>query len=68
MEKSYFKELDYGISIAVMTLVQAMGMHAENQQRIHRGASLAYTEQDFNKLLDKNGVHHSGVLTRWESL
>lgn len=61
------RELDYGFSIAVQCLVKAMGMFSENMQRQHRGESMAYVEDDFDKLIDQTGVHHNGVLTRWQS-
>lgn len=65
IDRDALKELDYGITIAVQALIEAMGMVAENQQRIHRGESLAYTEESFNKLIEKHGIHHNGILSRW---
>lgn len=52
----------YAITMAVSTLVEAMGMQAENQNRIHRGESIAYDELAFQKLIERNGCHHNGVL------
>ena len=65
MERDDLKELDYGLSMSVQTLVRAMGMQAENQQRIHRGESIAYPEEAFSKLIEDNGIHHNAILTRW---
>lgn len=53
----------YAVTIAVQTMVEAMGMHAENQQRIIRGESIAYGEKQFDDLINKNGCHHNGVLS-----
>jgi len=56
------REHAYAITMAVNTLVSAMGMVAENKQREIEGKSMAYTEQQFNDLILKNGCHHNGVL------
>jgi len=37
------------------------GMIAENQQRIHRGESLAYTEDAFNLIPREYGLSHNQV-------
>ena len=44
-------------------MIEAMGMQAENQQRAHRGESIAYAEDHFNALITKYGIHHNAVLT-----
>ena len=62
------KELDYGITMAVQALIEAMGMMAENQQRIHRGESLAYTEESFSALIEKYGIHHNAIISRWQKI
>lgn len=62
MNEQLLKDHAYAITIAIQTLVEAMGMQAENQQRIHRGESLAYTEQAFADLINRTGCHHNGVL------
>ena len=43
-------------------LIRAQGMTAENLQRVHRGESMAYTNEDFEKLIDDEGVGHNSVL------
>jgi hypothetical protein len=63
MEDNTLKQHAYAVTIAVQTLVEAMGMHAENQQRIRRCESLAYGEKAFIDLINKNGCHHNGVLS-----
>ena len=68
ISEAAMKELDYGITIAVQALIEAMGMMAENQQRIHRGESLAYTEKAFQVVIEKYGICHNGVLSRWQRI
>jgi hypothetical protein len=53
----------YVISQSVCAMIEAMGMQAENQQRIHRGESVAYMEDSFNSLCEKYGIHHNAVCT-----
>ena len=68
INEAAMKELDYGITMAVQALIEAMGMMAENQQRIHRGESLAYTEVSFNALIAKHGIHHNSIMSRWQRI
>jgi hypothetical protein len=57
----------YAITIAVQTMVEAMGMQAENQQRLRNGEAIAYTEQAFTDLINRNGCCHNGVLSlNWQ--
>ncbi len=58
--------LDYGIAASVRALVTAMGMHAENQHRLHCGMGVAYGEEAFQHVLDSEGVTHNNVVTRWQ--
>lgn len=37
-------------------LIQAIGMMSENIERANRGESLAYTEDQFMKLIQDNGI------------
>jgi len=66
MDNSALRELDYGFNMAINTLVSAMGMFAENMNRENQGLSPAYSEKEFQELLDKNGINHNSVLNRWE--
>lgn len=59
------KNLDYAITMAVNTLVTALGMHWENVQREQNGLSLAYDEKAFEDLLNDNKCHHNAVIERW---
>lgn len=58
--------LDVGITLAVQTFVEAMGMVAENQVRAAEGKSPAYDEAAFDELIKRNGCHWNGAIGRWE--
>lgn len=45
-------------------LIEAMGMMSENIERANRGESLAYTEEDFNKVVMNNGIDYNSVMSR----
>ncbi len=47
---------------AVAALIEAMGMAAENMQRSHQGASIAYDEKAFLEIIEKYGIHHNAVI------
>jgi hypothetical protein len=49
-------------SQSACALIEAMGMISENQQRVHRGESMAYTESAFTELIDKYGIGPNGVM------
>ena len=63
MDDHNLKNHAYAITMAVETMVEAMGMQAENQYRLSRGESIAYPEQAFIDLVNRNGCHHNGVLS-----
>ena len=43
-------------------LIQAIGMMSENIERANRGESLAYTEDQFMKLIQDNGITYNDVI------
>lgn len=43
-------------------LIQAMGMMSETIERANRGESLAYTEDQFMKLIQDNGITYNDVI------
>lgn len=45
-------------------LIQAMWMMSENIERDNRGESLAYTEDQFMKLIQDNGITYNDVIQR----
>ena len=55
MENLSYALADFGEIIALM--VEAQGMTAENQARVHRGESMAYTDTDFQKLSGAMSYH-----------
>ena len=68
MDNQILRNHAYAFTMAVETMVEAMGMQAENQHRLSRGESIAYTEQAFVDLVNKNGCYHNAVLSLdWSS-
>ena len=53
----------YVFSQSACALIEAMGMVAENKQREGLGHSMAYTEEAFDALINKYGIHHNAVIT-----
>ena len=53
----------YVFGMAAGGMIQAMGMHAENQDRLQNGNSIAYLADDFDKIVEERGLHHNGILT-----
>lgn len=68
MNTRFLRELDYGITVSIQALITVVGMVAENGMRLHRGEAPAYVEQHFQKVIEDLGIHHSGVLARWEGI
>ena len=53
----------YAITMAINTLVTAMGMQAENALRLAKNEAIAYPEEAFQKIINDNGTHHNAVLS-----
>jgi len=66
MTNEVAQELDYGINLAIGSLIQALGMHNENQARLANGNAPAYTKSDFDEISDQ--LSHNAVLSRWEGI
>jgi hypothetical protein len=47
---------------AARAMIMALGMAAENAQRKHRGESMAYTEDDFLLIIEREGIGSNAVL------
>ncbi len=60
-------KLDMGFTLAVIALITAMGMQAENQKRLSDGLSIAYGEDQFNQIIKNNDLHYNVVVERWRS-
>lgn len=43
-------------------MIEAMGMVAENQQRLAEGNSPAYVEKDFEAVILRHGIHHNAAI------
>ena len=44
------------IANAIGGLIEAMGMHEENQNRLRRGKSITYTDVAFMAIIDERGL------------
>ena len=47
---------------AARAMIIALGMAAENAQRKHLGQSMAYTEDDFLLVIEREGISHNAVM------
>lgn len=47
---------------AISAMIEALGMTAENEQRKHNGESMAYTKDDFEKIIDSNGLGYNQII------
>jgi len=65
MEREDLQRLDLGFTMSVATLVEALGMHWENEHRIQCGRSIAYGEKEFQNLLDRNQCNWNDSIGRW---
>ena len=66
MTEDDLRNLDIGITVAVSTLVEALGMQAENQNNLKKGNFVKYNEKHFQDLINRNGCHWNAVISRWE--
>ena len=44
------------LTSAICALIEAMGMQAANKYREHRNEQIAYTDDDFNSLVQKHNL------------
>jgi len=56
------RQLAFALCNAAAALVEAMGMHAENQNRLSNGHTIAYGEEAFNKLAESRGLYHNQLV------
>ena len=56
----------YVIANSIAAMAEIEGMKAENRSRVRRKASLAYTEEAFNDVVNKYGIHHNAMITLFE--
>ena len=64
VDQSLLNEQIYTFGMIVKGLVEALGMVAENQAREREGKGMAYTEDDFLKVIEDNGIHHNAIIDR----
>ena len=57
----------YIIAMSACAMIKALGMHADNQQRAHRGESMAWKSEDFDALIYIEGIHHNAVIERFQT-
>ena len=50
------------ISQSVCAMIEAMGMVADNQQRLHRGEPLAWDKESFDRLPLTYGIHWNAAI------
>lgn len=65
MDEHDAKRLDIGITMAVATLTEALGMHWENVERRRNRHHVRYRDHDFRELINRNGCHWNEVIGRW---
>ncbi len=53
----------YVQSQATAAMIEALGMQAENAQRIHRGEAMAYDEAAFDAVINKYGLDHNSIVS-----
>lgn len=56
------RQAAYIIAKAITALISAIGMHAENMQRAHRGESIAYDSLSFEQLIVEQGISENQII------
>lgn len=64
MDDSRIMEAAKLIANSSAALIEAMGMMSENIERANRGEFLAYTEDQFMRLIQDNGITYNDVIQR----
>ena len=57
------KDVAYVHSQIACAMIEAMGMVADNQQRVSVGESPAWVLAHFLAVIEKYGIHHNAVLS-----
>ena len=58
-----FQDAVYVMGMAAGSLIEAMGMQAENLKRQAKGEMPAYDEKDFNRVIENRGLHHNTLMS-----
>jgi len=64
MEVHEAQKMVFVIGNAAGGLIEAMGMHAENQERLRKGEVVAYDSAAFNEMMIHRGLHHNALVTQ----
>jgi len=62
------KELIYFQMQMLQAEIEMQGMMAENKRREMRGESHAYTQTDFDSLIEKHRIHHNAFPFQEETI
>ena len=65
MDRNDLREFELGLAACVRSLIETMAMQAENQNRLQRGESIAYTEKQFEEVMERNAIFDNAILQRW---
>ena len=57
------QRLTYINAMTACAQIECAGMVAENKQREVEGKSMAYTGEDFDRVINKYGIHHNAVIS-----
>lgn len=63
MNEQLLRDHAYIIAQATAAMIEAMGMQAENAQRLQNGESIAYDAKAFNDLNNNYGLYHNSVMS-----
>lgn len=62
-----FQTAAYIMAQSMAANIRAMGMVALNTYRINRNETIAYTDTDFEALLDEFGLHHNNIMMMYQN-
>jgi hypothetical protein len=65
MDDRSARQLAYDITVATGALLEGLGMLSENLSRLQRGEAIAYPDSSFTELIERTGMHHNSIVTRW---
>lgn len=68
--RAALKEHNYCMGIQISALIEALGMHWENQKALMNGKAIPYTDSIFKKLVELNNhvLTHTGIITQWQGM
>lgn len=61
---------NYCMGMQIASLIEALGMHWENQKAVKEGKLPPYTDRIFKKLLlrDNHILTHKGIISQWQGV